>query len=187
MIGTVATMLQLGELGDNRFLVLTVGSRRIRVNAWLPDDPYPLADVDELPDVWPSEWLAGGQDAVEAQLSALQLRLGPITGRVRRLAALALELGDPGTDTSTTISDDPLLASYQLMTMAPIGSADSYRLLAAPGPFERIGMLEAMLDDLEAMLQFRLADDGYDLNDLNDLDDLDDMDGPDHPDDPDQG
>src|SRR3954452_20658454 len=49
-IGTVARMMQVAELQDGRYAMVTVGTRRIRVNAWVPDDPYPLADVDDFPD-----------------------------------------------------------------------------------------------------------------------------------------
>lgn len=148
-VGTVARMVQLGELGDGRLLVVCVGTRRIRVNAWLPDDPYPLADVDDWPDTGAD---VGSDDTWHEALAT-------ITGRVRRAAALAVELGDRAGDASTEMSDDPVLLSYQLAALLPVGSADTYRLLAAAGPVERIGLIGEMLDDVEALLQFRLSDD----------------------------
>lgn len=152
-IGTVARMVQLGELGDGRLLVVCIGTRRIRVNAWLPDDPYPLADVDEWPDSWDA-------DAAEAPSgSDFGERIARVTARVRRAAALAVELGDHAGDASSDISDDALLASYQLAALLPVGAADTYRLLAVAGPAERVTMIEEMLDDVEALLQFRLSDD----------------------------
>ena len=57
----------------------------------------------------------------------------------------------------TDIADDPLVATYHLSSLAPIGPADRYRLLAAPGPRERLDQLDSVLDDVEAMLKFRLA------------------------------
>ncbi|MEM1335184.1 MAG: LON peptidase substrate-binding domain-containing protein, partial [Actinomycetota bacterium] len=53
MVGTIAQMLQVEALDGERYALVTVGIRRIRVNAWLPDDPYPLADVDDWPDTDP--------------------------------------------------------------------------------------------------------------------------------------
>ena len=53
MIGTVAQMIQIEALDEERYAIVAVGVRRIAVNAWLPDDPYPLADVDDFPDVDP--------------------------------------------------------------------------------------------------------------------------------------
>jgi uncharacterized protein len=55
------------------------------------------------------------------------------------------------------ISDDPLLATYHLATLAPIGPADRFRLLAAPGPAARLDLLDEILEDVEAMLKFRLS------------------------------
>jgi hypothetical protein len=78
---------------------------------------------------------------------------------VRRAAALAVELGDHAGDASSDISDDGLIASYQLAALLPVGAADTYRLLAVAGPAERVTTIEEMLDDVEALLQFRLSDD----------------------------
>ena len=55
------------------------------------------------------------------------------------------------------ISDEPVLATYHLATLAPIGPADRFRLLAAAGPAERLDVLDEILDDVEAMLKFRLS------------------------------
>ena len=48
-VGTVAQMLQVEAIDEDRYALVAVGTRRIRINAWLPDDPYPLADVDDWP------------------------------------------------------------------------------------------------------------------------------------------
>ena len=55
------------------------------------------------------------------------------------------------------ISDDPLVASYHLTALAPVGPADTYRLLCAPTPAARLDGLTSALDDAEAMLRFRLG------------------------------
>lgn len=159
-VGTVARMVQVAELEGGRYAVVCVGTRRIRVNAWLPDDPYPLADVDDWPD---HETDAADTEALEA----LGARIATTLARVRRSCALAAELGDSVADASVDIADDPVLASYHLVALTPVGPADTYTLLCADGPVERVDRLDAMLDDLEALLQFRLADESSDL----DLDD----------------
>jgi Lon protease-like protein len=148
MVGTVARMVQVEALDEHRYALIAVGTRRIRVNAWLPDDPYPVADVDDWPDVDPdapglAALVAAGHERVTATL---------------RLAA---ELGDVGIDPTslddTEISPDPLLASYHLAALAPIGPADRYRLLTAAGPVDRLRVLDEVLDDVDAMLKFRLS------------------------------
>jgi Lon protease-like protein len=145
MIGTVAQMVQIDALDSERYAIVAVGVRRIKVNAWLPDDPYPMADVDDYPDVDP--------DPV-----GLGVQVAAAHGRVRAALALAGEVGDLAFDIEETeISDDPLVATYHLAAIAPIGPADRYRLLAADGPANRLDVLDEVLDDVEAMLRFRLS------------------------------
>ncbi len=145
MVGTVAQMVQVEALDESRYALVAVGTRRLRVNAWLPDDPYPLADVDDLPEVDPDP------DGLAVDVAATH-------GRVRAALALAAELGDVHVDLAESeISDDPLVATYHLAALAPIGPADRYRLLRAAGPRERLDVLDEVLDDVEAMLKFRLS------------------------------
>lgn len=160
--GTVAKMVQIGELGEGRLLVVCVGTRRVRVKAWLPDDPYPLADVDE----WPDSWSDDDRDPVA--LDALARSIAQVAARVRRAHALAVELGDRSGGTEFELSDDPLEASYHLAAMLPVGPVDHHNLLAAVGPVERVGLVATLLDDVEVLQQFRLADAGGSLGDLPD-------------------
>ena len=145
MIGTIARMLRVDALDADRYALIAVGTRRIAVNAWLPDDPYPIADVDDWPDDDPDP--AELADAVAAAHE-----------RVRLTLAMAAQLSDEPLDPPETgISDDPLVATYHLAAIAPIGPADRFRLLAAPGPLDRLSALDEILDDVDAMLKFRLS------------------------------
>lgn len=143
-VGTMARMVQVAETEDGRYAVVAVGTHRISVVAWLPDDPYPLADVEDWPDTDPDDPRA------EALVSEL-------TPRVRRAAAMALELGDGVSDPQQQVSDDPLIASYHLVTLAPLSVVDRYDLLAADGPVARLESLRDRMDDLETLLELRLA------------------------------
>ncbi len=157
-VGTIARMVQVAELPDGRYAVIAVGTARMRVVSWLPDDPYPLADVEELPDV-----------LTDADAESLWPVIDGLLGRVRSAAALALELGDPATDptsiTRDALGEDLVHASYRIVSAAPVGSDDQYRLLAASGPAERLTLLAEMLESLEAVLSFRLADAGEQAGD----------------------
>ena len=145
MIGTLARMVNIEALDEGRYALIAVGMQRIRVNAWLPDDPYPLADVDP----WPEE---------DADVDGLDERVAGALDRVRSTRALAAELGEFDADADDIeIADDPVVATYHLGTLAPIGAADRYRLLAAPGPTARLDELDSILDDVDAMLRFRLS------------------------------
>ena len=138
-------MVQVDALGDGRYALVAVGTRRIRVVAWLPDDPYPLADVDDWPDEDPD---ATGLDGRVAR---------PRPGSTPCSSSPASSARHPSTPTSASISDDPLVASYHLAALSPIGPADRYRLLCARSPAERLDLLMESLDDVEAMLRFRLG------------------------------
>ncbi len=141
-VGTVARMVQVEALDGGRYAVVAVGVRRIRVRAWLPDDPYPLADVDDWPD--------GHADTAQ-----LAIEIAASLARVHQTYRLAAELGDVPAGADLRVSDDPLLASYQLGAIAPIGPDDRYRVLAADTPAQRLAVLDAALDDVEAVLRFR--------------------------------
>ena len=151
-VGTVAQIVQVAAIDDGRYLVVCAGTRRIRVSAWLPDDPYPLADVDDWPDEGP-----GNEPDVEPDGPALTEQVHQMRARVRRACALANELGDAVLAGTDELSADPVLASYQLAALAPIGPADMYTLLRASGAPARLALLAEVMDDLDARQQFRLA------------------------------
>jgi Lon protease-like protein len=140
-VGTMARMVQVAELPDGRFAVVAVGVRRVRVTHWLPDDPYPRADVEDWNDL--DEWIDPDQ-------------LAAITQRARRTAAAAAELGDPTVEATSPLHDDAALAVHQLAGLAPLGAADVYDLLCQPGPRARLQLLDRMLADVEAAQAFRL-------------------------------
>ena len=165
-VGSIARMVQVAEMDDGRFAVIAIGVGRLRVNAWLPDDPYPLADIDEWPDdmgfgdmglgdMGLGDIGPGDKRRGEAAQAADDL-LRSVTQRTRRAAALALELGDDGADPSAELADDVLTASYQLASLAPIGPADAYDLLCASGPTVRLRVLDDLLVHVEAAQAFRL-------------------------------
>lgn len=144
-VGVVARIIRVEALEHGQYALVAAGTRRIRVNAWLPDDPYPLADVDD----WPDD---------DTDVPGLTDRLAAVTGRLAEVLALAGQLGEaPAHVDLTSVSPDPLLATYQLAALSPLGPADRYRLLSASSPAQRLDALAAGLDDVEAMLRFRLT------------------------------
>ena len=144
-VGAVARMVQVEALDGGRYAIVAVGTRRIRVNAWLPDDPYPLADVDD----WPDE---------DPDAAGLDERVTAAKDRLAAVLDLARQLGEvPAAADLAAVSDDPLVASYHLAALSPLGPADRYRLLCARSPAERLDLVIECLDDVEAMLRFRLT------------------------------
>ncbi|NNE12112.1 MAG: ATP-dependent protease [Ilumatobacter sp.] len=149
MVATAARVLDMQVTDDGRYVLAAVGTDRLRVNAWLPDDPYPIADVD----VWVDDDRRALDDRSD-DLDELMARIGEAHRRVDEINELAAQLGE-ATPPPTEISDDPVLAAYHLGSLAPIGSADRFKLLDAPGLGARLDVLDAALDDAAAVLEFR--------------------------------
>lgn len=139
-VGTMARIVDAHVTADGRFALLTFGTQRVRVQRWLPDAPYPRADLEPWPD--------------EPAAADLSDRLAELH---REVGALRSRLGLPAEDSKTARpadESDPVAASYRLAAAAPIGPADAYRVLCAPGPGERLDVLAAALDDVRAALDF---------------------------------
>lgn len=147
-VGTVAKVLEAHELDDGRWAVGAVGTRRIRVLEWLDDDPYPRAEVEDWDDVVADD----GAADVEALVS--------VVATLRRVLALASELGDPAADATQELSPEPSLASFQVAALSPIGPMDRQALLRIPGTTERLGRLADLLAEEESFLHRRLQLDG---------------------------
>lgn len=142
-VGTRARITHAVEAPDGRWAIEVLGIERLRVRAWLPDDPYPRADVEPWPD-----------PAVGADLADL---LGATVAVLRRVLALASEAGDPAPPATVELHRDPVLASYQAMALAPLGPLDRQHLLAAPSVEARLEALRALLDDADVVLQQRIT------------------------------
>ena len=152
-VGVVGRVVQIEALEDGRYGLVVVGTWRFRVRSWLPDDPYPLADIDAWPDEEPddphiSELIASARERIRD----IHRRVAELVQRDPAAAApdrLERDAADP------EISDDPLLATYHLAGIAPLGPADRYRLLCAGSPRQRLELLDSALDDVVAMIDFR--------------------------------
>jgi Lon protease-like protein len=137
-IGTIASVTEIGTT-DEFYGLQAVGSQRFRVNAWLPDDPYPLADIDLLPEL---SW--------DDNLMPLRMH---VEGRVRKLLAFASEFGDLQYGADTALSDDPLEACWQLAGILPVGQLDQIDLLKAQSAEELLGRIYDTVVSAEDTLQ----------------------------------
>jgi len=141
-VGTVARIIEAMQMDDGRWVLNTVGTRRIRVERWRPDDPYPQAEVRDWPDDDPDADL---DEAYRGGVSAL-----------RRVLALKAELGEGAAPATIELTDEPGLGSFQLCALAPFGPLDQQRLLASPGTASRLEEVGRMLVEEAAFLEQRL-------------------------------
>jgi Lon protease-like protein len=143
-VGCVARIVEARELSRGRVGLATVGDRRVRVERWLDDDPFPRAELVDWPDAAPAP---GDED-----------RLEPVASALRRVLAMASELGDPVPPVaSVELVDDVVTASYQLASLAPVGPLDRLALLASSTPGGRLDLLATLIDDVGAVLASRLG------------------------------
>ena len=151
-VGTVARIIEAAQMPDGRWALGTVGTRRIRVREWLPDEPYPRAEVDD----WPEPELT---DAATAELAG---SVADLMSSLRRVLARRSELGEPTAPATIELADDPVLASYQAAAVAPVGPADQQKLLEQPDAAARIARLAELLAEEETFLAQRMALDADD-------------------------
>ena len=151
-VGTVARIIEAAPFPDGRWLLLCIGTRRIRVLTWLPDDPYPLALVENIF----GRVDANGGDPSEAREELAAAR-ADAERAVRRSLAVAGELDEAPVATTFEIDDDPVLAGWQLASAAPLGPVDHQRVLEHDPEADRLRLVAALADDAAALLAFRLA------------------------------
>ncbi|MHB1585220.1 MAG: LON peptidase substrate-binding domain-containing protein [Acidimicrobiales bacterium] len=145
-VGTVARMELASPLPGGRWMLMTRGTRRLRVAEWLPDDPYPTAMVEELP---------AGDDGAEEAL------LGRATASVRRARALLSELGEtPPMGTAVELGEERDTAAWRLCALCPVTAHDGQRLLETAGTAERLRLVCSLADDVSEDLARLLAEGG---------------------------
>ncbi len=124
--GTIAAVTEIGTT-DEFYGLQSVGAQRFKVVGWLPDDPYPLADIEFIPELVWNESLSDLREHVE--------------DKVRKLLAFASEFGDLQYDFDTELSDDPIHACWQLAGILPIGQLDQVDLLKSSSPEQLLNQI----------------------------------------------
>ena len=142
-VGTVASIVRADELPDGRWALVAIGTRRIRVVEWLPDGPYPRAEV---------------VDVEEPPFTAeAEARLAEAERVVRRSLALRAELDEPAPPMGVALTAEPAVAAWELATLSPLGPLDRQRLLALDDPATRLVELTALTEEACTVLAQRLA------------------------------
>jgi Lon protease-like protein len=113
-VGTMARIVSVSAHQDH-MAVVAVGTDRFRVREWLPDDPFPQAEVELLPGL---QWRED-----------LQPELDRTSTEVRRALAAASEFTEQQWPADVQIDEDPVAACWQLAGLAPVGSLDQVSLL----------------------------------------------------------
>jgi Lon protease-like protein len=143
-VGTIARVVQAAQLPDGRYSLATVGLRRFRVSRWLPDDPYPQAEIEDVVDASPTPAEHEARNRVEVRLDTL------------------IELAqrfDPRITERPPLDDDPVRASFEAAALAGLGPLDAQRVLEAHDTATRLAYLDALLAERAEELRARLEGD----------------------------
>jgi Lon protease-like protein len=139
-VGTRMRVTEAAEFEDGRWALMAVGEERIRVTAWLPDDPYPMALVETPPE--------GEAPSDEANAMA--------ESAVRRALHLAGELGYDIPALDDLLVAEPFTRQWQLAAMTPCGPVDRQRMLDEDSAERRAEVIAAAALDAAEMFELQI-------------------------------
>ncbi|BBX24219.1 ATP-dependent protease [Mycolicibacter terrae] len=149
-VGAMAAITQCTELGGGRYALRCLTGERIRVQEWLPDDPYPRAIVEE----WPDE---PAEPVSDSQFRELEDRIVTLH---KRMAMARRRWVVPGRNTMLggrrLRSLEPVQRLYSLACRVPMGEADRYAVLAAPSLSDRLTAVHEAIETVSARVEFEL-------------------------------
>jgi len=137
-VGTAAEIVSHRLLDDQKMMILTVGSSRLKVRRWLPDDPFPRAEVK----AWPCE--------ADSELPDSD-QFDSVAACVRRVLGLRREMGANEPALPDDIPQDSM-GSFVLSAQIPLQQFDRQKLLAAVSVSARLKLLEEILEFHERLL-----------------------------------
>ena len=141
--GTVARVVEAEEYPDGRWGIIAVGVERFRVTSWLPDDPYPRAEIE----LWP--------DSDRGQIDGQEF--DRVVAKFQRCVALASEAGfDTGLLPESL--DPGEIGTMQMAAMLPVPMLDKHHLLGIPGSSERLVAVEVAVDDMLELIDLKLRE-----------------------------
>ena len=137
-IGTIASVINIGTT-EEFYGLESVGTQRFKVTSWLPDDPYPVAVIEFIPDLIWDDDLSEAKNQLEV--------------RVRQLLAFASEFTNLQFGATTELSDDPMDACWQLAGILPIGELDQLDLLSSESAEELIARTNEIVSTADETLR----------------------------------
>jgi len=150
-VGTVARIVSVEQTEEGLIVLLATGAARFEVVRWLQDDPFPRAQVRELPALELDESTPSDLSAAEAVVRATIAR-----------ASEFVELAWPA---DTELSPEVAQRIWQVAGIAPLNSLDQYALLRSRTAPE---LLARLVEDTQGADVLFTAGWGSDLPDDGD-------------------
>lgn len=141
--GTVASIIDVHDLGDGRLGLFALGTTRVAVVDWRADEPYPRAIVEPRTE---HDWTPNADTSLA---SAERV--------VRRSLALRAELDEAVPPAHVELARDPVARSWQLAAMSPLGPFDRQGVLVIDDHAERLDLLTQLTEDACSVLAHRLS------------------------------
>ena len=149
-VGTLGRIARSVALPDGRWVLAVVGERRVRVERWLGEDPFPRARATVLEDTVPDNAGPPGSDAARAR--------DLVSRRARAAIGLLAQLGEwPPGETAPEVPTDPAEAAWRVASFGLLGPADSQRVLETDGVGARLDVLASLLAEQVDLLALRAA------------------------------
>ncbi len=139
-VGCMADIIQHQRFPDGRSNLVVLGTSKINVERWTPDDPYPTALVADVVESSSSSSLDRALEVLR-RLCAFSRAAESGGYRLQQIDEKAVAVG-VGVDELT----------YRIADLTPFGPFDRQRVLTAPGSEERLDLIEEQLQGLEEIL-----------------------------------
>ena len=149
-VGSMAHIVACQDLGDGLYVVECDMRERVRVTAWLDDDPYPRADVEPWPDEPGMTVTLGDIGVIEDRVMEVFERLAAAQAATLPSRGLLLGEPEPGDDAGSRL--------FALAARLPLGQADRYAVLEAPTAAARLDALRDAVETMAALVEFQIAD-----------------------------
>ncbi len=126
-VGTWMRVRGVQRFPDGKAFLAVEGVKCIRVDGWLPDDPYPRAEISErcCEDVMINPDLLGLAETSVRALRTLQSEVTP-----DEVAPVRVEM-----------AEDPWERAWQLCAMTPMATFDQFKVLSLENPNDRLVLL----------------------------------------------
>ena len=141
-VGCLAYVVGSGLHEDGTIALVAIGRKRLRIEDWLPSDPYPRAMATPLDD----------DPLSDVGMSSLQ----SAADQLPELLAVAAELNPEFEASAPGLSDDPVQAVYQLAQLAGLQSLDMQKVLEAETSDERAALVDALLAETVELIRMQL-------------------------------
>jgi uncharacterized protein len=149
-VGVLARIVEHADLGGGMYRLRCILGERIRVTEWLDDAPYPRAVTVAWPDEAGPQVTGGDIAEVEDAVMGLFERIAESQNASLPPREDLLGGPEPGQDAGDRL--------YALAARIPIGQADRYAVLAAPGASARLEALREAVETVAAMVEFQLSE-----------------------------